>query len=245
MGLSGSSTGTGVLSCCDGILQIKKQTDQDKVIALAGNPNVGKSTVFNNLTGMNQHTGNWPGKTVANAQGLCRHRGKNFILVDIPGTYSLMANSEEEEIARDFICFGQPDATVVVADATCLERNLNLVLQTLEISGSVILCVNLLDEAKKKRIRIDLKRLSQELGIPVVGTSARSGKGLTDLMDAVVQLTESDRHMEPMRIHYGSEIENAVAILQPEIEQLLNGRLNSRWVSLKLLEGGQQCTKIS
>jgi ferrous iron transport protein B len=243
MGLSGSSTGTGVLSCCDGILQIKKQTDQDKVIALAGNPNVGKSTVFNNLTGMNQHTGNWPGKTVANAQGLCRHRGKNFILVDIPGTYSLMANSEEEEIARDFICFGQPDATVVVADATCLERNLNLVLQTLEISGSVILCVNLLDEAKKKRIRIDLKRLSQELGIPVVGTSARSGKGLTDLMDAVVQLTESDRHMEPMRIHYGSEIENAVAILQPEIEQLLNGRLNSRWVSLKLLEGDSSVLK--
>lgn len=243
MGLSGSSTGTGVLSCCDGILQIKKQTDQDKVIALAGNPNVGKSTVFNNLTGMNQHTGNWPGKTVANAQGLCRHRGKNFILVDIPGTYSLMANSEEEEIARDFICFGQPDATVVVADATCLERNLNLVLQTLEISGSVILCVNLLDEAKKKRIRIDLKRLSQELGIPVVGTSARSGKGLTDLMDAVVQLTESDRHMEPMRIHYGSEIENAVAILQQEIEQLLNGRLNSRWVSLKLLEGDSSVLK--
>jgi ferrous iron transport protein B len=243
MGLSGSSTGTGVLSCCDGILQIKKQTDQDKVIALAGNPNVGKSTVFNNLTGMNQHTGNWPGKTVANAQGLCRHRGKNFILVDIPGTYSLMANSEEEEIARDFICFGKPDATVVVADATCLERNLNLVLQTLEISGSVILCVNLLDEAKKKRIRIDLKRLSQELGIPVVGTSARSGKGLTDLMDAVVQLTESDRHMEPMRIHYGSEIENAVAILQPEIEQLLNGRLNSRWVSLKLLEGDSSVLK--
>ncbi|MFU0831768.1 MAG: Ferrous iron transport protein B [Oscillospiraceae bacterium] len=243
MGLSGSSTGTGVLSCCDGILKINKQTDQDKVIALAGNPNVGKSTVFNNLTGMNQHTGNWPGKTVANAQGLCHHRGKNFILVDIPGTYSLMANSEEEEIARDFICFGQPDATVVVADATCLERNLNLVLQTMEISGNVILCVNLLDEAKKKRIKIDLKKLSEELGIPVIGTSARSGKGLTNLMDAVMQMTESDEETKPIIIDYGSELEKTVAILQPSVEQLLNGKFNSRWVSLKLLEGDSSVLK--
>lgn len=243
MGLSGASTGTGVLSCCDGILQIKKQTDQDKVIALAGNPNVGKSTVFNNLTGMNQHTGNWPGKTVANAQGLCRRRGKNFVLVDIPGTYSLMANSEEEEIARDFICFGQPDATVVVADATCLERNLNLVLQTMEISANVVLCVNLLDEAKKKRIRIDLKKLSQELSIPVVGTSARSGKGLTNLMDAVMRLTESDKETKAITIDYGSEIEEAVAILEPYVEQLLNGKLNSRWVSLRLLEGDNSVLK--
>ena len=152
MGLSGESTGAGVLNCCSGVLQIEKETTEDKVIALAGNPNVGKSTVFNSLTGMNQHTGNWPGKTVANAQGKYHYKGSNFILVDIPGTYSLMANSEEEEIARDFICFGEPDATVVVADATCLERNLNLVLQTVEISDRVVLCVNLLDEAKKKNI---------------------------------------------------------------------------------------------
>jgi ferrous iron transport protein B len=127
--------GAGVLSCCG--LIIPKETQRDKVIALAGNPNVGKSTLFNSLTGLNQHTGNWPGKTVGNAYGRYRYENKNYIIVDIPGTYSLMANSTEEEIARDFICFGEPDAVIIVADATCLERNLNLVLQTLEITDGL------------------------------------------------------------------------------------------------------------
>lgn len=149
MGLTGKSTGAGVLNYSG--LHIGKETQQDKIIALAGNPNVGKSTVFNSLTGLNQHTGNWPGKTVTNAQGRYEFKGKNYIMVDIPGTYSLMANSTEEEIARDFICFGKPDAVVVVADATCLERNLNLVLQTMEITDRAILCVNLMDEAKKNK----------------------------------------------------------------------------------------------
>ena len=239
MGLTGDSTGAGVLCGCGCTLQIEKETADDKVVALAGNPNVGKSTVFNSLTGMNQHTGNWPGKTVANAQGKYRHQGTNYVLVDIPGTYSLMANSEEEEIARDFICFGNPDAVVVVADATCLERNLNLVLQTMEISKRVVLCVNLLDEAKKKRIRVDLAKLSQELGIPVVGTSARSGKGLNRLMDAVAALTRREDGPQPLRIDYGSEIEQAVSLLQPSLEKELGGRLNSRWVALKLLDGDE------
>ena len=238
MGLSGASTGAGVLSSC-GILQIRKADENDRVVALAGNPNVGKSTVFNGLTGMNQHTGNWPGKTVANAQGSCRHRGESYVLVDIPGTYSLMANSEEEEIARDFICFGNPDAVVVVADATCLERNLNLVLQTMEISDRVVLCVNLLDEAKKKRIKIDLDALSQKLGIPVVGTSARSGRGLPRLMDAVASVTGGERPKSPLRIDYGEEIEGAVSLLRPAVETALGGKLDGRWVSLRLLDGDE------
>ena len=237
MGLSGASTGAGVLSCGGGMLQIRKNEESDRVIALAGNPNVGKSTVFNSLTGMNQHTGNWPGKTVANAQGSCRHRGGSYVLVDIPGTYSLMANSEEEEIARDFICFGEPDAAVVVADATCLERNLNLVLQTMEISSRVVLCVNLLDEAKKKRIKIDLEALSQKLGIPVVGTSARNGRGLSRLMDAVASVTGEEQSRRPLRIDYGEEIERAVSVLRPAVEAALNGKLDARWVSLRLLDG--------
>ena len=165
MGLTKQSTGSAVSGDA---LTIVKTSGQEKVVALAGNPNVGKSTVFNALTGLNQHTGNWPGKTVSNAQGRYTHKDRDFILVDIPGTYSLMASSVEEEVARDFVCFGGPDAVVVVADATCLERNLNLVLQILEITRKVIVCVNLLDEAEKKGIYVNLDTLSRELGVPVM-----------------------------------------------------------------------------
>ncbi|MDD3074162.1 MAG: FeoB small GTPase domain-containing protein, partial [Eubacteriales bacterium] len=148
MGLTKQSTGTGVRK--DLYLTSAGQRNE-KVIALAGNPNTGKSTVFNSLTGMNQHTGNWPGKTVATAQGRYQYGDDNYLLVDLPGTYSLLSASVEEEVARDFICFGQPDVTVVVADATCLERNLNLILQILEITDRVVVCVNLMDEAKRKK----------------------------------------------------------------------------------------------
>lgn len=234
MGLTGTSTGTGVLNCRG--LHIEKKTQQDKVVALAGNPNVGKSTVFNGLTGLNQHTGNWPGKTVVNAQGKCRYKGNNFIMVDIPGTYSLMANSAEEEIARDFICFGGPDAVVVVADATCLERNLNLVIQTMEITDKVVLCVNLMDEAKKKKIHIDLNLLSSRLGIPVVGTNARSGRGLDNLMDAVTSIADGSFETKPLRVTYSDEIENAVSMLEPVVAGILQDRVSSRWVSLKLFD---------
>ena len=155
MGLTSSSTGSNLLN--KEIEKIKKGCDF--TIAFAGNPNVGKSTIFNNLTGMHQHTGNWPGKTVSNASGICNYMNKQFLLVDLPGTYSLMSNSQEEEIARDYICFGKPDVTVIVVDSTCLERNLNLVFQTMEITKNIIVCVNLLDEAKKKNIDIDLHGL--------------------------------------------------------------------------------------
>ncbi len=164
MGLTNSSTGTQLLE--DDFKNLKNEDGY--TIALAGNPNVGKSTIFNGLTGLHQHTGNWPGKTVANATGNCTFRGNDFLFVDIPGTYSIMSNSEEEEIARDFILYGNPDATVIVVDSTCLERNLNLVFQIMEITKNVVVCVNLLDEAKKKKIKIDLKLLSKELGVPVV-----------------------------------------------------------------------------
>ncbi len=237
MGLTGTSTGAGVLDSCG--LHIERETPQDKIVALAGNPNVGKSTVFNGLTGLNQHTGNWPGKTVANTHGRYRHKGTTFIMVDIPGTYSLMANSAEEEIARDFICFGEPDVTVVVADATCLERNLNLVLQTLEITDNVVVCVNLMDEAKKKMIHIDLEQLEARLGVPVVGTSARSGRGLDRLMDAVADLPLKRMDVKPLRITYSDEIEKAVSMVAPAVENVLHGHLRSRWIALKLLDGDE------
>ncbi len=234
MGLTNQSTGVGVLGH---ELKIERLTTDDKVIALAGNPNVGKSTVFNSLTGLNQHTGNWPGKTVTNAQGKYRYKNRNFIMVDIPGTYSLMANSAEEEVARDFVCFGKPDATVIVTDATCLERNLNLVLQTLEISDRVVVCVNLIDEAKRKKISIDFKALSKALGVPVIPTNARSNKGLDALVDTVCEVADKRIAANPIRITYDEPIEQAIKILEPAIWRLVDGKINNRWVALKLLDG--------
>lgn len=231
MGLTKSSVGVGAV---DSGLEIKKLFETDKIIALAGNPNVGKSTVFNALTGLNQHTGNWPGKTVSNAQGYCRTKKRGYVLVDIPGTYSLMAHSAEEEVARNFICFGGPDAVVVVCDATSLERNLNLVLQTVEISKNVIVCVNLMDEAKKRGIEINLQRLSALLGVPVVGTAARNKKTLLKLTDTLDNITEEKRG--GFRVHYPEPVERAIAALMPEVEKLSCGKLDSRWLSLKLLD---------
>lgn len=240
MGLTSQSTGAGVL---DSELKIERTNPDDKVIALAGNPNVGKSTVFNSLTGLKQHTGNWPGKTVTNAQGKYKHKDKNFIMVDIPGTYSLMANSVEEEVARDFICFGNPDATVIVTDATCLERNLNLVLQTLEITSNIVVCVNLLDEARRKKINLDLEELSMQLGIPVIGTSARNGIGLDELMDAVYDVTNRKIVSTPLTIYYDDIIEKAIDIVEPFLRELLKDKLNSRWVALKLIDGDETLLK--
>lgn len=219
-------------------LQIHKQKPGDRVIALAGNPNVGKSTVFNALTGMKQHTGNWPGKTVVNAQGYCTWHNEGMVLVDIPGSYSLMARSSEEEVARDFICFGKPDAVVVVCDATSLERNLNLVLQIIEASKRTVVCVNLMDEARKKHIELDLALLSKRLGVPVVGTTARSRKGLDGLLDQVQGILREGHPQERrLLVSYPDYIEEAIGQLVPAIEQGAKGELDARWLAARLLDG--------
>ncbi len=198
MGLTSSSTGSKILTNNLNLLQ----QDSDFTVTLAGNPNVGKSTVFNGLTGLNQHTGNWTGKTVSNAAGKCTYLNKKFLLVDIPGTYSIISHSKEEEIARDFICSGVSDVTVVVVDATCLERNLNLVFQIMDITPNVIVCVNLLDEAKKKKIKIDLDLLSELLGVPVVGTTARKKKSLNNLLDTIYKVCNNEIEIFAKKIIY-------------------------------------------
>lgn len=234
MGLTSQSTGLGALK---EMLNIQLTSQNDIIVALAGNPNTGKSTVFNSLTGLNQHTGNWTGKTVTTAQGNCKFKDKNFVLVDLPGTYSLLSNSAEEEVARDFICFGNPQTTIVVTDATCLERNLNLVLQILEMTDKVVVCVNLMDEAKRKKIFIDLKKLSKLLGVPVIGTSARSGQGLEELMNAVYKVASGEVKTNPIKVHYGDDIEEKIKIIEPKIQDLVEGKINSRWLAIKLLDG--------
>lgn len=221
-------------------LSFKKNTPKaDFVVALAGNPNTGKSTVFNSLTGLNQHTGNWPGKTVLRAEGRYINRGMIFKLVDLPGTYSLSANSLEEQIARDYLCFAKPHATVVVVDATCLERNLNLVLQVLEITPRVVVCINLVDEARRKKIHIDIEKLAVELGVPVVATAARDGYGLDKLVSAVADVAAGCIKTSPCSVKYGKPVEEAILIIEPQIKKLVGEEFNSRWLALRLLERDQ------
>lgn len=209
-------------------------------VALAGNPNVGKSTVFNALTGMNQHTGNWPGKTVSCATGSFKGKEREYVMVDIPGTYSLMAHSAEEEAARNYLCFGAPDAVIVVCDATCLERNMNLVLQTIEVAENVILCVNLMDEAARKGISVDLGLLSERLGVPVVGTQARRKKSLAPLIEELDGLPQRNK---PYKIKYSSALETAIAAVEPAVLHRAAGKINSRWLSLRLLDADEALKK--
>ncbi|WP_459195524.1 FeoB small GTPase domain-containing protein [Wukongibacter baidiensis] len=232
MGLTCESCGRGVLK-----KKFNLKCGEEFVIALAGNPNVGKSTVFNELTGLKQHTGNWPGKTVVNARGNYKYKDMKFILMDLPGTYSLLANSVEEQVARDFICFGKPHATVVVVDATCLERNLNLVLQVMELTDNVIVCVNLIDEAERKGIFIDINALEKELGVPVVATVAREGIGLEELKRRILNVAVGIESPRAKQISYSKSVKEAVDKITPEIDAVLNGKLDSRWVALRLIDG--------
>lgn len=213
-------------------------TDFDFVVALSGNPNTGKSTVFNAVTGLRQHTGNWPGKTVTRAEGAFEYADHKYKLVDLPGTYSLLATSLDEEVARDFILFGQPDVSVVVADATRLERNLNLALQVMEITERVVICLNLMDEAARHKLEVDHRRLARDLGVPVVPTAARYGRGLDELVGTIHQVASGALRPKPRRIQtLPPELERSVQRLEGDVRAQFPDLPNARWVALRLLDG--------
>lgn len=217
-----------------------KVRNWDFTVALAGNPNTGKSTIFNALTGLRQHVGNWAGKTVSRAEGAFNYENKKFKLVDLPGTYSLLSTSIDEEIARDFILFGKPDVTVVVADATRLERSLHLVLQILEITNHAVVALNLMDEAERDEMTIDVRELTRELGVPVVPMSARRGAGVSELLTAIGKVATGQFPLQARQVRYADEkLESAIGNLTAQLRETFDDLPNARWVALRLLEGDE------
>ena len=248
-GTSLANTGADCASCpVHHAANLKKlgvdMENWDFVVALAGNPNTGKSTVFNALTGLRQHTGNWPGKTVTRAEGGFDYADNRYKMVDLPGTYSLLATSLDEEIARDFILFAQPDVTIVVVDASRLERNLNLVLQVLEITNRVVICLNLMDEADRHKMTVDHRRLARDLGVPVVPTVARYNEGLEELLAAIREVAIGETHAKPYHVKYNNpKLDRAVTQLVSQIEETFPDVPNARWVALRLLDGDERIIK--
>lgn len=214
-----------------------KEVENQTIIGLAGNPNTGKSTLFNNLTGLNQHTGNWPGKTVANAKGQFTYKNIDYSLVDLPGTYSLFINSQEEEIARDFICFGHPKITIVVVDGTSLERNLNLVLQVMEATDNIIVCVNLMDEVEKKGIEININKLKTLLNVPVIPIIARDGIGVEKLLRTIDEVNNDKINISPKRIVYDKKTEELIQQIESILSNHIDANYNFRWMALRLIDG--------
>ena len=237
--------GAACVTCPSRFSQLRKLglriTDSDHVIALAGNPNTGKTTVFNALTGLRMHTGNWPGKTISRAEGGFSYDGKRYKLVDLPGTYSLLSASPDEEVARTFLLFGQPDVTVIVADATCMDRNLNLILQVLQITRRAVLCLNLMDEAKAHGIVIDGRNLARDLGVPVVPCAARSGEGIPELIREIATMAACPNSPAPRRLPLEVPgLRLALDRVEASLHEVFPRLPQPRWVALRLLEGDRE-----
>jgi Fe2+ transport system protein B len=237
--------GEACLTCSSRFSQLRKHglnvDGSDFVIALAGNPNTGKTTVFNALTGLRMHTGNWPGKTITRAEGGFTYDAKRFKIVDLPGTYSLLSASPDEEVARGFLLFGKPDVTVIVADATCMERNLNLILQVLQITRRAVLCLNLMDEARAHGIAVDDRNLARDLGVPVVPCAARSGEGIPELLREISLMANRQDSPAPRRLPLEVPgLHSALDRMEADILATYPGLPQPRWVALRLLEGDRE-----
>ena len=237
--------GAACVACPSRYSQLRKLglrvEDSDFVVALAGNPNTGKTTVFNALTGLRMHTGNWPGKTISRAEGGFSYEGKRFKLVDLPGTYSLLSASPDEEVARTFLLFGQPDVTVIVADSTCMERNLNLILQVLQITRRAVLCLNLMDEARAHGIAIDVRNLARDLGVPVIPCAARSGEGIPELIKEIATMAARADTPPPRRLPLEVPgLRLAMDRVEADLHEAFPNLPQPRWVALRLLEGDRE-----
>jgi len=214
------------------------------VIALAGNPNSGKTTVFNNLTGAKQHVGNWPGVTVEKKEGSCSFRGYSIKVVDLPGVYSLTAYSPDEVVARNFIIDEKPDVVVDIVDASNLERNLYLAVQIMEMGAPLIIALNMMDEAESRRYKIDIEAISKEMGVSVVPMVANRNKGTDELMEEIVRIAERKTEASGVRIEYGREVENEISRLEEAIsESPLASKYSPKWLAVKLIEGDEEIIK--